>query len=95
MKFFAGSLTWWATEFDPATGQFFGLVYNANLADQCPDGELGYFSAEELCSTGLVERDLHFQPKPVSEALREFAFVGRPRPVRTEAEELEIAIFDA
>lgn len=66
VKFFTpdGSWTWYAFEFD-GEESFFGLV----------DGlarELGYFSFEELLcirgSLGLpVERDLYFEPTPLSE----------------------------
>ena len=65
-KFFTpdSSWTWYATEFD-GKDTFFGLV----------DGhekELGYFSLKELESVkgpfGLgVERDLWFEPTPISE----------------------------
>ena len=69
VKFFdpCGSWTWYATEFD-GEDTFFGLV----------DGfeeELGYFSLSELESIrgpfGLgIERDLHFEPKPLSQCRR-------------------------
>ena len=57
--------TWYATEYDPESRLFFGLV----------DGferELGYFSLDELEQLrgpfGLpVERDIHWKPTPVSE----------------------------
>jgi hypothetical protein len=61
-KFFTpdSGWSWYATEFDPAEGKFFGLV----------DGqfkELGYFMLSELESStgpmGLhIERDLHWKP---------------------------------
>lgn len=59
--------TWYATEFDPEQGLFFGLV----------DGfcrEWGYFSLQELEAFaddwGLgIERDLHFTPCPASEIM--------------------------
>ncbi len=61
-KFFTpdSSWTWYATEFDPSEGKFFGLV----------DGqfkEMGYFLLAELQdSTGPlgmhIERDLHWKP---------------------------------
>lgn len=67
VKFFdpTGSWTWYATEYNPETGEFFGLV----------DGhekELGYFQLEELASFrgrfGLgIERDRYFSPKPLRE----------------------------
>lgn len=55
--------TWYATEFD-GTDTFFGFVVGH-------DAELGYFSLSELQSVkgpfGLsVERDLYFDPQPLS-----------------------------
>ncbi|MDO8303987.1 MAG: DUF2958 domain-containing protein [Sedimentisphaerales bacterium] len=62
VKFFVGSWTWWATEFD-GEDMFFGLVEGF-------EKELGYFSLSELEGVkgplGLpVERDLHWQPTPL------------------------------
>lgn len=62
-----GSWTWYIAEFDPETGEAFGLV----------DGfekELGYFSLKEMASVkgplGLpLERDLWFTPKTLEELL--------------------------
>lgn len=84
VKFFAGGLTWLATEFDPDEGMFFGYVVNHSSPD---DSELGYFSAEEICSrpypqTGrttdgrlriipAIERDIHFKPQTIAEAVKE------------------------
>ena len=70
-KFFnpCGSATWYATEYDPEEGIFFGHV------DLFGDGgELGYFSLEELKSITLpfgmkIERDKYFTPKPLKEIL--------------------------
>ena len=66
VKFFTpdSSWTWFGIEYD-GTDQFFGLV----------DGferELGYFSLKELLSVRghlnlPVERDLYFEPTPLSE----------------------------
>ena len=58
VKFFSGSWTWYATEYDQDTKTFFGLV-------EGHDTELGYFSLEELESVkgplGLgIERDIHY-----------------------------------
>ncbi len=58
------SWTWYATEFDPETGIFFGWV--------CGDfPEWGTFSLEEMKSLkvhGLgMERDMGFTPKPMRE----------------------------
>ena len=67
VKFFTpdSSWTWYASEYDPETRTFFGLV----------DGhekELGYFSLDELESVrgplGLpIERDRYWEPTPLSE----------------------------
>ena len=59
--------TWYATEFDLQTGQFFGFVRGL-------DDELGYFSLEELESirgpVGLtIERDLYFGVHTLAEAM--------------------------
>ena len=58
------SWTWYATEFDPESGIFFGWV----------DGdfpEWGNFSLDEMEAVkvrGLgIERDMHFKPKPMKE----------------------------
>ena len=67
VKFFdpTGSWTWYATEYDPAERQFFGLVKGLET-------ELGYFSLDELEAfrgrMGMgIERDRHFQPCPLSQ----------------------------
>lgn len=67
VKFFTpdANWTWYATEYDPNTETFFGLV----------DGfekELGYFTLADLQDVrgnlGLpVERDLYFSPRKLSE----------------------------
>jgi hypothetical protein len=66
VKFFnpCGRWTWYATEFD-GEDTFFGLVKGS-------EEELGYFSLSELQeyrgSLGLgIERDLQFQPTPLSQ----------------------------
>jgi len=58
------SFTWYLTEYDPEQRLAFGLVIGH-------ERELGYFSFTELevlrGPRGLpVERDLHFEPTPVS-----------------------------
>lgn len=65
--------TWLLTEYDPQTGEAFGFAYNS----QDPQGaELGYIPVAELqgmrnrSGLQMVERDIHFQPKPLSEAKR-------------------------
>lgn len=61
--------TWYVTEYDPATGEAFGLV--EGFAD-----EWGYFSIPEmealnrLRGFNVVERDEHFDPAPVSRVRR-------------------------
>ena len=73
-KFFTpdNSWTWYAIEYDPAERMFFGLVLGM-------EQELGYFSLDEFEAArgplGLpIERDLHFEPKP----LRECGYVVVP-----------------
>lgn len=63
--------TWWATEGERNEAgdlEFFGLVDGF-------ESEWGYFTLSELENAKrgalpLVERDLYFQPKPLSEAKR-------------------------
>lgn len=66
IKFYnpTGIGTWWASEFDPESGIFFG---KADLGFP----ELGTFSLQELENykgpLGLgIERDIYFTPKPLS-----------------------------
>ena len=66
-KFFTpeSNWRWWATEFDPEEGRFFGRVDGF-------ESELGYFLLEELETSrgplGLpIERDLSFTPRPLSD----------------------------
>lgn len=72
-KFFhpRSSWTWYAIEFD-GEDLFFGLVEGHFT-------ELGYFSLSELesfrDSWGLgIERDLHFEPTPLSELMKGWPF---------------------
>jgi hypothetical protein len=66
VKYFhpASSWTWYAIEFDPDAGLFFGLVIGL-------EEELGYFSLAELESITAaylkIERDLHWSPRPLSQ----------------------------
>jgi hypothetical protein len=67
VKFFTpwSNWTWYASEFNPEEGLFFGKVVGHET-------ELGYFTLAELEAVrgpaGLrIERDRHFQPKPLSE----------------------------
>ena len=56
---------WYLTEFDPRTGEAFGLVRGFET-------EWGYFSVREMERVnrekgfGVVERDEHFEPAPAS-----------------------------
>jgi hypothetical protein len=70
VKFFHPMVAWWwyASEFDPETGRFFGLI----ISPQEPDGTLGYFSLQELAEILVrpgvaVERDRWFKPTPLSD----------------------------
>ena len=72
VKFFtpSSSWTWYATEFD-GEDTFFGLVdglenLGLNYYRGQGDRELGYFSLQELKRSGKVERDLYFEPTPLS-----------------------------
>ena len=76
VKFFGimglGSWTWYAKEFDPAEGRFFGYV----VSNLCPSGEFGYFSLAELESLTamngklpLVERDTGWEPATIAEIM--------------------------
>ena len=71
--FFSSSWDWWATEYDPETKTFFGLVKGFEI-------ELGYFSMDELEEFSRekyplagIERDLHWTPKSLAEVRREAA----------------------
>jgi hypothetical protein len=62
VKYFTpdGNWTWYATEFDPETGRFFGLVCGFHV-------EIGYFMLDDLTNSrgalGLpIERDIWFKP---------------------------------
>jgi hypothetical protein len=76
VKFFTpdGSWTWYATEFSPEEGTFFGLVHGHFK-------ELGYFTLAELESSigpmGLhIERDLHFKPAKLRDIAPEMFQAG-------------------
>ena len=67
VKFFTpwSNWTWYATEFDPEQGLFFGLVVGH-------EPELGYFRLDELESVsgpfGLrIERDRSFDSQPLTQ----------------------------
>jgi hypothetical protein len=82
VKFFApdSNWTWYATEYDPEEGRFFGWVEGF-------ESELGYFNLAELQSSkgpmGLpIERDLYFDPVPLSQVKKQ-----KPEPKEPETEE--------
>ncbi len=61
---------YYITEYDPQTNQAFGLTYRLAMSDQCPEGEWGYISIEELetvhCNgLPLIERDKWFTPTTI------------------------------
>ena len=66
VKFFhpCSNMTWYATEFNPETGMFFGWI-------KSDFPEWGYFSLAEMEKTkvrGLgMERDLYFSSKPMKD----------------------------
>jgi hypothetical protein len=83
-KFFSpcGCATWLATEYHEEDRLFFGY---ASLTND-HNNEWGYFSLDELerikLPLGLtIERDIHFQEKPISQAARQ---EGIYFPVKTE-----------
>lgn len=61
-----GGWTWYATEYDPGAGRFFGLVDGL-------EAEFGYWTLADLEGIeviGLgVERDLYWVPVPVGQLL--------------------------
>ena len=58
-------MTWFATEFDPETGLFFGWVENGQMS------EWGNFSLQEMQELNIrglgMERDLYFKPKQMKD----------------------------
>lgn len=72
-KFFnpTGAGTWYATEYDPQSGLFYGYV---SIFGDLND-EWGYFSLDELRSVkgvfGLgIERDLYWKETPASKVVK-------------------------
>ena len=82
VKFFGpGRWTWFATEFD-GDDLFFGYVLSG-LGEDCD--EWGYFSLSELEASAYwvkpgrgIERDLHWQPRPMREAVPSVFGGGEP-----------------
>jgi hypothetical protein len=62
--FSCGGYDFWATEFDPATGELFGVA-------RIHEREFGYVTVQEFVSMAKamfpIERDLHWTPKPLKE----------------------------
>lgn len=85
-KFFSpySNWTWYATEYDPPTRTFFGLVFGT-------DTELGYFSLDEMESVrgpgGAqgIERDAYYKPQTLAQirAKHEAGGVGGRRARRS------------
>lgn len=75
MKFFLGPMTWYITEYDSKTQQFFGWVINDNMPDMA---EFGYISLRELMALNIhgieVDREIYgitpYSPKRLSEVKR-------------------------
>jgi hypothetical protein len=69
LHYFAGNADWYITELDSQTGEAFGW---AEVLAGC--GEWGYIPLTELATLIVgpivVERDLHWSPKPISEIER-------------------------
>lgn len=68
VKYFVGGWTWLATEYNPADGTMFGMVFSPME----PDGELGYFNINELATIKVqgvfpVERDINWKPITLEE----------------------------
>lgn len=69
--YFVGSWDWYVTEYDPETGEAFGFVKGL-------ESELGYFylpEMEAVLARGIfpVERDLHWDPIPLSKVMPAYA----------------------
>lgn len=77
VKYFcvSSNWTWYATEYDPLEGMFFGLVHGFEV-------ELGYFSLEEFealnasSAMPVIERDLYWRPKSIAAIRREIEEQG-------------------
>ncbi len=82
---------WYMTEYEPETGLAFGYVRGF-------EGELGYFSIPELEeineSAGfcVVERDLHWEPRTIAEAVCGGKGKGMPKVMTRKGDEVD---FDA
>ena len=68
-KFFSpwSNWTWYATEFDEATGEFFGYVEGL-------EKELGFFSLDDFERVNgqhglIIERDMYWTPRTLTEII--------------------------
>ena len=90
VKFFtAGRWTWYATEYDPESGTFFGYVVSG-LGSDCDEWgnfTLGEFEEHNKRSGTIasllkgifpIERDQYFTPTPVSEVVKRHALAPVP-----------------
>jgi len=69
--FFGGRGAFYAVEFDPSNGEFFGFgVFDSGDSEYC------YMTLQDL-EARRAERDLHFSPKPLGEACKQY---GEPLP---------------
>ena len=68
MHFFMGGSDWYATEYSPKEGNFFGFVILNGMYDMA---EWGYFNFEELCKLKLsfleVDRDKFWKVRKAKE----------------------------
>lgn len=83
LHYFKGSGDWYITEKD-ASGK--GTEQAFGLADLGQGGELGYISIDELVRNN-VELDLHFQPKPLSQAVTSQGEEGEVDALAADAEQ--------
>lgn len=68
--FFGGRGAFYAVEFDASQGEFFGFFVGSFDSEYC------YMTLDEL-KARRAERDLHFSPKPLGEACKQY---GDPLP---------------
>jgi hypothetical protein len=92
-KFFfpAGAATWWATEYDPETKIFFGYVTGLGfdewgyfLLEELQNSKIpvpvSIHEGDRVTNGKIpvqIERDLHFESKPIRAALEEYGISYR------------------
>jgi len=84
----SGRYTFYGTEYSKTEREFYGFCISA-LGPDC--SEWGYSSLTEMEGVknrfGLgLERDLHFEPKPMSQALKERGYIDELRRFFPEVE---------